>query len=282
MENMVICSRCNNSIDGTKKFCKYCGQPVQQELNQSQNQYHEQSQSYDQSRSYPQIHDATGTKNYSESQPHQQKYGYPEQANYYKQQYMSQYPAQQPDNSAMIGYQGKKKTNKKVIGIASAVAIFVLLAVVLFVFVLPGRSPQKTAKQLEKAVLNGDEMLARDCFDAASLYRMGSVLSYMDLDIKDLVTMVPGLDIKKYLQVDFDILQVYDAGLPKEQCVVVLSVSASLINIPPELQFFVDPANSSFMETDVIAMIKEGSKWKFSLPLTEQLSDYIDRLNIPY
>ena len=39
---------------------------------------------------------------------------------------------------------------------------------------------------------------------------------------------------------------------------------------------------AGFKEVEVLAMVKEGSKWKFSMPLTEDLSDYIYRIRSYY
>lgn len=341
MENMVICSRCKNSIDSTQKFCKYCGQPVQQmtnqntNINQHQNQYqnynrnqyqsqnrsypqpqpysqtqsnlqqqtyaqggyggagkqaqqqaYTQPQAYPQSQAYPQQQAYPQTQAHGGPQPYQQQtYGNQVPVNYANQQYTGQYPVQQPITSVPGVHQEKKKSNKKVIGIIITAVSLAVLAAVFFIFIMPNlsRSPEKTAAQLKKAILTGNEELARDCFDEATLREIpGSLLGSIDFNVGYLEAMAPGFDLQKHLDFNFDILQVYDTGLPKNQCVAVVTVSMSFKNMPQELQFLVDMAGESYRETDAVAMIKEGSKWKFSIPLTEELSDYIDRIDIPY
>ena len=319
MENMVICSRCNNPIDGTKKFCKYCGQPVQQEPNQdpnispnqnqyqnvNQNQYQSESQSYTQPQSPHQGYGVpetqaqppnySQTQSYSGSQPYQQTYGNQAPANYVNQQYAGQYPAQQPMPPAWGANQVKKKSNKKVIGITiSAVVVVAVIAVVLFLFVLPGGSPQKTAKQLEKAILTQDEKLARDCFDAATLQEFPeSIFEELDMGIGSSGMEFFGVNMLDYLNFELNVLQVYNEGLQKNQCVVALEMSMSFDEkLIQELGKFVPTDDlgdyglmdelAGFKEVEVLAMVKEGSKWKFSMPLTEDLSDYIYRIRSYY
>lgn len=300
MGNMVICSRCNNSIDSTHKFCKFCGQPVEQSINQNQSQNQSYAQ-HVQPQSHQQGYDISGThaqpQAYSQNQayggalPYQQTYGNQAPVNYGNQQYTSPYSVQQPMTfvgaSAGGENQVKKKSNKKVIGIVSAIVAVAIIAVVLFVFVLPGSSPQKTVKQLEKAIMTQNEELARDCFDAATVQAMpGPILSALDMNIGSSDMMFSGFNMLDYVKLELNILQVYDEGLPKNQCVVALAGNVSLENIPKELQFLMDIADESMLneslEPVVIAMIKEGSKWKFSKPLTEQLSDYIRPIQAKY
>ncbi|HHU52861.1 MAG TPA: zinc ribbon domain-containing protein [Clostridiaceae bacterium] len=312
MENMVICSKCNNLIESTQKFCRYCGQPVQQETNQNinqnqnqnlnqnqyqfqyQNQYPSQNQQYGpygqyaQSGSFPQGYGTSGTQappqafgqtqTYNNPQLYQQAYGNQVPVYYDNRQY----PSQQPVTSAWGDNQVKKKSNKKAIGIVSTIAVIAVLAVVFFVFILPnlGRSPEKTAEQMKKAIMTGDEELARDCFDDATLQMFsGSILGSMDIDMDYMESMAQGLDLDKYIKIKFDVLQVYDSGLPKDQCVVVVEFGLAFENMPQELQYLVDLSGGSHTEKQAVAMIKDGSKWKFSYPLTEQLSDYIDMIN---
>lgn len=129
-----------------------------------------------------------------------------------------------------------------------------------------------------------NEELARDCFDAATLQEFsGPVLEAMDFSGSDM--MMSGFNMMDYVKIEMNVLEVFDEGLPKNQCVVLLTGKVSLENIPQELQFLIDMAGEMMeesLEPIPIAMVKEGSKWKFSKPLTEELSDYIDRINVPY
>ncbi|HHU52862.1 MAG TPA: hypothetical protein GXZ43_02115 [Clostridiaceae bacterium] len=264
MTNEIICSRCNNPIESTLRFCKYCGQPVQQELNQSQNQY--------------------PGKNRSNPQPHYQfKYGTPVSVNHPDQQHAGQYLIRQPMNlggeSSLGDNHSKKKSNKKKIIIISTVTAVVVFAVVFFVFILPGlvRSPEKTAEQLKNAILTGDMESVYDCYDAASLPELYVGLAdYMENPSK-----------YKYTYVDIIVLQVYDTGLSKNQCIVTLDLylSSDEIRELEKFQQFINLeenmtiSNGILKTREHLAMVKEGNKWKFSIPLTERLSDYIDMLN---
>lgn len=177
----MFCNHCGNQIEEGTIYCPYCGvnqtEPIAPQQNYTPQQGYEPhqgyapQQGYASQQSYAPQQDYTSQQSYAPQQDYMSQQGYASQQDYASQQgYAPQQGyASQQDYTSQQGYAYQQvyvpqqnygnssgKGNKKKKIAVAIVGIAVILAVVLLIKNVAGRSYKKTVKIYVKASLSGD------------------------------------------------------------------------------------------------------------------------------
>lgn len=153
----MFCNHCGNQIEEGTIYCPYCGvnqtEPIAPQQNYTPQQGYESQQGYAPQQNYTPPQGYMPQQDYAYQQGYTSQQGYASQQDYASQQgyaYQQAYvPQQSYANSSGKGNK-KKKIAVAIVGIA------VILAAVLLIKNVAGRSYKKTVKIYVKASLSGD------------------------------------------------------------------------------------------------------------------------------